>query len=406
MSTLQDYRIKCTWLLPAILAATTRYVVLEGGTRSSKTISLAQAQILMCGEPNGDFISIARKTLPALRISAMRDFFKILVNAGGEFGAYPSLYDETAHSKGLNTYELNGNTVEFMSVDDPQKKRGSGRKRLWVNEANELSEDDARQLFLRTEGQIYIDYNPSESPEHWIHQNILSLPPDKVTIIHSTYLDNPFLPPEQVQEIERLKDQDPVAWSVFGLGKWAQLRGKIYTSWSRGETMPEGGVYGIDFGHTVPTAVVKVNLVDNTLYWREDVYETNMTNTDLIQRLKAQGVPRRAVLYCDAAEPDRIEELRRAGFDARAAKKDVMTGIDFCRRYPIVAIGPNICKELGSYKMKQNAQGDTLDEPLKYNDHAMDAARYATFSHYFVPEAKPEYKSVAKREAKFKDGAW
>jgi phage terminase large subunit len=403
---LQDYRIKATWLLKAILAAKTRYVVLEGGTRSSKTISLAQAMMLLCGLMRGEIVSIARKTLPALRISAMRDFFKILHNADEEFGVYPSIYDESAHSKGLNTYEINTNTVEFMSVDDPQKKRGSGRKILWVNEANELTEDDARQLFMRTKGQIYIDYNPSESPEHWIHQNILSLPPSEVTVIHSTYLDNPFLPLDQVREIERLKDQDPVAWSVFGLGKWAQLRGKIYTNWSRGETMPEGGVYGIDFGHTVPTAVVKVNLQDGTLYWSEEVYETNMTNTDLIQRLKAQGVPQGSILYCDAAEPDRIEELRRAGFQARAAKKDVMTGIDFCRRYPIVAIGPNICKELGSYKMKQNAQGDTLDEPLKYNDHAMDAARYATFSHYFVPPVKSSYKTVVSREAKFEGGAW
>jgi len=404
---LQNYRIKSTWLLPAILAATTRYVVLQGGTRSSKTISLAQALMLLSGRSTGEIFSVARKTLPALRISAMRDFYKILNNAGGEFGDYPSLYSEASHSKGLNTYETNGNTIEFMSVDDPQKKRGSGRNRLWINEANELTEDDARQLFMRTTGQIYLDFNPSESPEHWIHQNILSLPPDKVTVIHSTYLDNPFLPQEQIDEIERLKDQDPVAWSVFGLGKWAQLRGKIYTRWSKGETFPRGeAVHGVDFGHTVPTSVVKIRLEDNTLYWQEIVYETNLTNTDLIQRLKAEGVPRGAILYCDASEPDRIEELRRAGYDARPAKKDVMTGIDFCRRYQIVLVNsPNIVKEISGYKMKQNAQGDVLDEPLKYNDHAMDAGRYGTFTHYFSPPSKTQYKSVTQRET-FKDGAW
>ena len=377
----------------------TRTIIQEGGTRSGKTYSMAQWLMLYCLENTNKVVSIVRKTFPALRISAMRDFFKVLVDAG--------LYDEEAHSKGTNTYTMNGNIVEFLSVDDPQKKRGPGRDVLWCNEANELTYDDWLQLEMRTRERIIIDYNPSEPPEHWLNQHVRSLPPEKVTIIHSTYLDNPFLPDEQREAIERLREQDPAMWSVYGLGEWAQLRGKIYTNRISGESMPPGKcIYGVDFGHTNPSAVVKVSLQGNDLYWQEVVYETHLTNTDLIERIKSEGVEHGAMLYCDAAEPDRIEELRRAGFNARAAKKDIKTGIDFCQRYRIVHIGPNISKEIGAYKWAENRQGDVLDSPVKYNDHAMDAARYATFSHYFTPSQGIKYKSISQREAGFKEGGW
>jgi phage terminase large subunit len=260
---------------------------------------------------------------------------------------------------------------------------------------------------MRTRERIVIDYNPSEPPEHWINKHVRSLPKGKVTVIHSTYLDNPFLPDEQVEAIERLKDQDPAMWAVYGLGQWAQLRGKIYTNRGEAQDMPQGKhVYGIDFGHTNPTAVVRVLLSGEDLYWQEVVYETHLTNTDLIQRLKAEDVPRGAILYCDAAEPDRIEELRRAGFAARPAKKDVKTGIDFCKRYRIVTVNsPNIQSEIAGYKWRENKQGDVLDEPVKYNDHAMDAGRYATFTHYFTPPAKTGYESVGSRP-EYDNGAW
>jgi len=390
-----------TRLLTETLAAKTSLIIHEGGTRSGKTWQLIFYWLVKLTQERGKVLSIVRKTLPALRISAQRDFFDIL--------KLYEIYDDSAFNRGTNSYEWYGNTIEFMSVDDPQKKRGSARDYLWINEANELDEDDARQLMLRTRSTTVMDYNPSGGERHWIRRNILTRGTDKVTVVHSTYLDNlRFLTQEIIDEIEYLKNADPVAWSVFGLGIWATLKGKIYTNWVESfAPFPAGqAVYGIDFGHAVPTAVVKILADGNDLYWQEIVYETNLTNSDLIVRLKAEGVPKGAKLYCDAAEPDRIEELRRAGFDAIAAKKDVDAGIDFCRRYRIVLVSsPHLADEIAEYKMKQTKDGETLDEPLKYNDHAMDAGRYGTFTHYFSPPAKTQYKSVTQRET-FKDGAW
>jgi phage terminase large subunit len=94
--------------------ATTKIVVNQGGSRSGKTYSILQLLILVKAfEAKDQVISIVRKSLPALRATAMRDFFDILKEH--------DLYDERNHNKTENTYKLNGNLFEFMSLDQPQK---------------------------------------------------------------------------------------------------------------------------------------------------------------------------------------------------------------------------------------------------------------------------------------------
>ena len=44
----------------------------------------------------------------------MKDFFEILNNL--------DLYDETKHNKSDHTYTLNGNTFEFISLDQATEK--------------------------------------------------------------------------------------------------------------------------------------------------------------------------------------------------------------------------------------------------------------------------------------------
>jgi phage terminase large subunit len=49
----------------------------------------------------------------------------------------------------------------------------------------------------------------------------------------------------------------------------------------------------------------------------------------------------------------------------------------------------NLLKEIRSYKWKTDKDGRVLDEPVKFNDHAMDAGRYGVFTYMtgfqFVP---------------------
>lgn len=317
--------------------------------------------------------TITRKTLPALKASAMRDFFEILKEL--------ELYDEALHNKSENTYSLNGNLIEFISSDQPQKIRGRKRKRLWLNEANEFTLDDFRQFVLRTTDQIILDYNPSDE-FHWIYDEVLTR--DDVTFIKSTYKDNPFLEKELVKEIERLQEVSPVDWQVFGLGERGYSEEIIYTNWSQCETLPQGEIiYGLDFGYNNPTALVEIVIYDNTYYLHEVIYQTKLTNSDLLNLLLSLPIQKNAPIYADCAEPQRIEEIWRAGFKVFPADKSVKDGIDKVKRSRIVVTksSTNIWKERSSYKWQKDKNGHILDVPVKFNDHSLDGIRYALHTH-------------------------
>lgn len=304
----------------------------------------------------------------------MRDWRKIMEDF--------KLYDPNAHMRTEQMYTYpTGSYIEFFSVDNQLKVRGPGRDILFINEANIIQYETFRQLLIRTKKAIFIDYNPADE-FHWIYDKVLNRP--DCYFIKSTYNDNPFLPKEQRHEIESYKDADPNFWRIYGEGERGHSEGVIYTHWA---TYSLGGVsgttiYGLDFGYNNPTALVKVTEVDKDLYIEEEIYQSHLTNTDLIGMLKQ--IVKNETIYCDAAEPQRIEEIRRAGFKALPANKDVKAGIDFIksRKLFIHQGSANILKEIKSYKYKTkgNKITNTPEEPLKLNDHAMDAMRYAAIS--------------------------
>ena len=63
--------------------------------------------------------------------------------------------------------------------------------------------------------------------------------------------------------------------------------------------------------------------------------------------------------------------------------KSVKDGIDFCKRkiFHTRAENVNLNKERQSYKWKEDKNGNILDEPVKFNNHAMDGKRYGVYTH-------------------------
>ena len=185
-------KIKTTNVFHKAYRSKTRITCLQGGTRSSKTYSLCQLFIVKCLEETGKVFTICRKTLPALKGTAYRDVLNILKEL--------ELYSEANHNKSELSYTLNGNLIEFISIDQPVKIRGRKRNYLWCNEANEFNYEDWQQLILRTTERIYLDYNPSD-PYSWIYDKVITR--DDCTFLKSTYLANPFLDEDTIAEIER-----------------------------------------------------------------------------------------------------------------------------------------------------------------------------------------------------------
>lgn len=353
-----------------------RIVINQGGTRSGKTYSTLQVLCEYCysNKDAGTVISIVRKTLPALKGSAYRDFLEIVNNEGW--------YSEDNHNKSEMTYLLFGNLIEFISVDQPQKIRGRRRDVCFINEANELSWEDFFQLNIRTTTKIIIDYNPSDE-FHWIYDRLQTR--EDADFFVTTYRDNPKLEKSLIDEIELLEAADENYWRVYGLGLRGISTETIYTHWQQA-AFPDNCeiVYGVDFGYSVPSAVIKIGFKEKSLYVEEMLYETKLTTSDLVERIKSLNISKSDELFCDNAEPKTIEELKRAGFNAKPAEKDVYAGIQKVKSMPLY-ISPNssnLIKEIKSYKWKVDKDGKVHpdEQPVKFNDHAMDAMRYGIYT--------------------------
>jgi len=366
-----------------------RIQIHQGGTRSGKTYSILTAIIELCHKNTGLVITICRKTFPALRATAMRDFFEILNREG--------LYNPELHNKSEGTYHLFGNLVEFISIDQPQKVRGRKREILFINEANEITLEDWRQLLLRTTERTIIDYNPSDE-FHWIYEEVI--PREDAEFFQTTYKDNPFLPESVVLEIERFREADENFWRVYGLGERGTSRATIFTHWKEIDQIPNEFKpmnYGIDFGYTAdPTAIVRVFTDGHGFAVDELCYGTRLTNADIVQMLRDNQVNRSDVIICDSAEPKSIDEIHAHGFNthgARKGKDSVKNGIQFLHSRPLLVTSRsvNLIKELRNYKWKEDKNGKQLNEPVDSFNHAIDAMRYAiTFN-----QTNPNFGSYA-----------
>jgi phage terminase large subunit len=332
-------------------------------------------------------ISVVRKSMPSLRATAMRDFLNILMEMG--------LYDEKYHSKTENIYHLNNTDIEFFGLDEPQKVRSRRRDILWINEANELTLEAFRQLNMRTNAQMYLDFNPSDE-FHWIYEDVL-LRPDTELII-STYKDNPFLPEQVVKEIEHFKEIDENYWNIYGLGQRGVSSIRIYTKFELiddlpyyeigGEKIPNGErFYGLDFGYNHPTSLCEIVMKDDEIFVKERIYESYLTNQDLIRKMIDLGISKKDYIFGDSAEPQRIEEIKKAGFNIYPADKDVQKGIDNIksRKLHITKDSENGLKELKSYSWKTKDER-ILDEPVKVRDDFVDSMRYGV--HTFINRPK------------------
>lgn len=372
MSTL---KIKTSNVFDRNYKAPTKIVVNQGGTRSGKTYSICQLLIVKSFEVSNCVFSIVRKSLPSLKLSVMRDFFEILNTL--------DLYDEACHNKSDHTYKLNDNLFEFISLDQPQKKRGAKRHYLFCNEANELTWEDFFQLLVRTETKVFLDYNPSDS-HHWIYDKVITR--EDCTFIKSTYLDNPFLGAELVKEIERLRGTDEEYWKIYGLGERGFSKSIIFSDIQIVGQVSEDAkliATGLDFGYTNdPTALIEVYEHEDSLIFNELIYERGLTNQDIASRLHSFGLDRRRPIFADSAEPKSIEEIYRLGFNIKPASKgkdSINIGIDLLKRYKlkVTANSSSLINEFNNYKWSEDKNGYLLNKPIDNYNHAIDAIRYA-----------------------------
>lgn len=368
-----------------------RHLVFRGGAGSGKSVFVVQKILFRILKDFGKVrhsILCIRKTQPAIRKSVFKLFLEY-IDAWGLDNLCK------VHNTNMVITFIDNSSIQCIGLDSEEKLKSIvGITSCWIEEATELSSDEARQVDLRLRGitasykQICYTFNPV-SKNSWLYPRFFEEVQDNVTLDHSTYKHNDFLDPEYTRMLENLINQSPTAYSIYSLGCWGSLDHVIYNNYRVIKFFPtkdmESIIYGIDFGFNVPSALIRVGMKNNDYYLDELIYESELTNAKLIKKIKLQYL--NGVVYCDSASPERIAELKEAGINTKKAYKgrnSVKDGIDFIKRSKLYITNRsvNLLKEIGGYTYKQERDGTVLDEPCKYNDHAMDAMRYAIYTHF------------------------
>lgn len=371
-------------LYEANLNATEDTIVNQGGSSSGKTYSILQV-LFTHAIKSKNVITVVGEDVPNLKAGALRDALEIFDNS-------PILQTHVRfYNKTERIFEFkNGSIMEFKGFASAQDAKSGKRDYLFINEANGISYEIYVELEIRTTKQVFIDYNPNA--EFWVHEKVIGSPKTKLFI--SDHRHNPFVKDKIREKLEGLKFKDEELWKVYARGLTGKIEGLIFRNYKmvpdlprnkEGEIEAEFIAHWLDWGFTNdPTSFGSIYKYNSELYIDELIYETNLTNSDIINKLKGLGIGKTEII-ADSSEPKSIEDLRRAGFRVTPAKKgpdSVITSIDVLKpmKLNLTARSVNTKKELGTYKWKIDKNGKSINEPVDFNNHSIDGIRYVALN--------------------------
>lgn len=317
----------------------------------------------------------------------MRDFQNILK-------AHKYWKDENWNATdSIYTFET-GSKIEFFSTDNGDKLRGARRDRLFMNECNNIPLEAFEQLEVRTKEFVYLDWNPSH--EFWFYTDVLTMRDDVEHII-LTYRDNEALPVEIKDAIEKRKN-NLSWWKVYGEGQLGEVEGRIYTGWEIIDEIPHFAKLerrGLDFGYTNDqTAIVDIYKYNNAFILDEQCYLKGLSNKKIADILLNLTEPK-TLVYADCAEPKSIDEIKTFGIPILPAVKgpdSIRQGIQFIQdqRIMVTSRSLNLLKEYRNYLWREDKDGKPLSPnvPIDYDNHLMDAIRYAFTNYNNRPKPK------------------
>lgn len=199
--------------------------VLCGGRRSGKTWGVMRflSHLGMC-EPI--IVNIASMTAEQGRLGAYSDAKTI-------YSMQPNTYAQyQLFSQPREIRYPNGTRMFFNSYQDSETAKGIACDYLFMNEANNFSQQHYTDLVANVRKGVFLDYNPNI--EFWVNDFF-----EPSEICHTTWKNNPYLTDLQLQYFAKLRERaeadnasalDVRNYKVYYLGQYSELKGSIFTS--------------------------------------------------------------------------------------------------------------------------------------------------------------------------------
>ncbi len=390
-----------------------KYVAAVTGIGGGKTVAGCAKAIVRYHATPGSLNLVAAPTYPMLRDVVERTFFELLP------ASWILKWNKNEHHLTLKNYA----EVLFRPTFNYEHLRGPNIASAYIDEAALIPYEAWRIIKgrLRQRGftpQAWITSTPRG--KNWLYQEFYK----KATIRHvlvkwSGRENERNLPPNFYEELGY--EGNFAAQEIEG--DFVAFEGLVYTfepdplvlgshvrSAPKGKHFPQV-IGGIDWGFTNPAVVLPFGIDGDERAWQLDefyqrrapLHETLIPK--VIEFTRQYGVQ---VWYCGPDEPEHIEDLNTAfskeqvPCKAEAADNNVSAGIQTVSRllsmrgdgtrglYVDQQCGFTIA-EYGQYQYptKEASQRDPSEKPLKQNDHAMDAQRYALHSALGRPKPLP-----------------
>jgi len=388
-------------------------VLFDGGSRSGKTVLLTEYMIMRALRyPLGRQL-IARKHRVHARQSIWNNTLKTYLGKYVPSAAYRK--SETEMTVTFN----NGSSILVDGLDDAdrvEKILGNEFITVFLNEATQLTWNTTQMIITRLAQKVHdvsggraipkllIDCNP-RGPRHWLHSvGVRNVDPGSGKLLAdsarwrrlswSAYDNKENLPEEYIGALEALPD---VIRDRMLNGIWRSNDGAVYNEFDESVhvvkpfQIPDEWrkVRAIDFGYTNPFVCLWGALdADGRLYiYREHykAHERTSVHAETIKRLSMNEQISWTVADHSASER---AELEAQGIYTEKAVKDIRAGIQTVKnRLVLQADGKprlyffsglqNTLSEIYDYIWLGAKEGiNNIEEPVKENDHAMDALRY------------------------------
>lgn len=376
-----------------------RYLVVKGSraSKKSKTAALKIIYNMMKPQYRDANTVVFRKTLSTIKDSCYSDLQWAIHRLKAD-----AFWQARSNPMQL-TYLPTGQKVLFRGLDDAMKVTSISVDHgylcwAWLEEAYEvMDEDDFSMLDESIRGttpdplykQWIITFNPWNE-HHWLKRRFFDIQSDDICALTTNYTCNEWLDKDDLKLFETMKRDNPRRYKVAGLGEWGITEGVIYENVEIKKLDVDAlrqipGIkpaFGLDFGFTDPTAFICAMIDHKTIYVFDEWYRTGAVNRDIARQIMQMGYGTEKI-YCDAAEPKSIQELRNEGVrNATASRKgadSVRYGIQLIQNYKIIIDESctEFIKEISNYTWAVGRDGKATDKPDHEFSHGPDALRYA-----------------------------